>query len=66
MTVLRELAAAGGTDGWVAAEDYFISSRDGFPWHKIPNVVIGRVAYDNWMVGFLNTHSPCISNSQIK
>ena len=29
--------------------DYFITSPD-YPWSIIPDVVIGRVAYDNWMV----------------
>ena len=44
-------AARSGRDGWVAAIDFFISSRDGYPWQHIPNMVIGRVAYDNWLVG---------------
>ena len=29
--------------------DYFITSRD-YPWSSQPDVVIGRVAYDNWVV----------------
>ncbi len=31
------------------AEDYFITSPS-FPWADIPGVVIGRRAYDNWIV----------------
>lgn len=33
--------------GW--AEDYFITPRS-FPWKDIAEVVIGRRAYDNWLV----------------
>ena len=47
---LRLLATKKGTDGWVAAVDYFITTRDGFPWASVPKVVVGRVGYDNWMV----------------
>ncbi|KAL3860512.1 hypothetical protein ACJMK2_010631 [Sinanodonta woodiana] len=31
------------------AEDYFITSPS-YPWNDMPEVVIGRVAYDNWLV----------------
>ncbi|XP_060559478.1 uncharacterized protein LOC132719680 [Ruditapes philippinarum] len=31
------------------AEDYFITTRS-FPWQEIAEVVIGRRAYDNWLV----------------
>ncbi|CAI9715237.1 Hypothetical predicted protein [Octopus vulgaris] len=31
------------------AEDYFITSYS-YPWNTIPDVVIGRRAYDNWLV----------------
>ncbi|XP_067651731.1 uncharacterized protein [Haliotis asinina] len=31
------------------AEDYFITDST-FPWGKIPGIVIGRPAYDNWLV----------------
>ncbi|OWF52120.1 uncharacterized protein LOC110448187 [Mizuhopecten yessoensis] len=33
----------------VWAEDYFITSTN-YPWKDIPEVVIGRRAYDNWLV----------------
>lgn len=32
------------------AEDYFVCSRDLWDWKEIPPFVIGRVAYDNWLV----------------
>ena len=32
------------------AQDYFISTRNGYPWSTIPDFVVGRVAYDNWLV----------------
>ena len=31
------------------AEDYFITQRN-YPWKDMPEVVIGRRAYDNWLV----------------
>ncbi|KAH3774837.1 hypothetical protein DPMN_176230 [Dreissena polymorpha] len=33
--------------GW--AEDYFITTPS-YPWNEVPEVVIGRRAYDNWLV----------------
>ncbi|XP_052807809.1 uncharacterized protein LOC128236752 [Mya arenaria] len=38
-----------GTLYTIWAEDYFITTRS-FPWHDIAEVVIGRRAYDNWLV----------------
>jgi hypothetical protein len=32
------------------AQDYFITTRDGFPWEDIPDLVVGRPGYDNWLV----------------
>ena len=32
------------------AEDYFIYSRGGEDWSHIPDFVVGRRAYDNWLV----------------
>ena len=32
------------------AQDYFISSRNGYPWSTIPDFVVGRINYDNWLV----------------
>lgn len=33
--------------GW--AEDFFVTTRS-YPWNDMPEVVIGRRAYDNWLV----------------
>ena len=39
------------------AQDFFISTHSGFPWHSIPDFVVGRVGYDNWIVSTaLNTN----------
>ena len=32
------------------AEDYFLTTRDGYPWATIPDFVVGRIGYDNWIV----------------
>ena len=32
------------------AQDYFIVTKDSFFWPDLPNFVVGRVAYDNWLV----------------
>ena len=32
------------------AQDYFITTHSGFPWESIPDFVVGRVGYDNWLV----------------
>ena len=32
------------------AQDYFISTRNGYPWSTIPDFVVGRVGYDNWLL----------------
>jgi len=34
----------------VYAEDYFFIYRNKFPWHILPELVIGRPAYDNYLV----------------
>ncbi len=33
------------------AEDYFIVSRNMFDWDKIPEFIVGGVAFDNWITG---------------
>ena len=32
------------------AQDYFVTLKGGFPWDNIPDFVIGRNGYDNWLV----------------
>jgi len=33
------------------AEDYFFVAFNDFPWHRVLDVVVGRPAYDNYLVG---------------
>lgn len=33
------------------AEDYFFIAFNNFPWHRVADVVVGRRAYDNYLVG---------------
>ena len=49
---LREVAELGshGKLFGTNAEDYFITKAHGYPWQSIPDFVIGRVGYDNWLV----------------
>ena len=30
--------------------DYFIASKDTFPWRDVPEFVVGKPGYDNWLV----------------
>ena len=39
-----------GTLFQVSAQDYFISTHSGYPWDSIPDFVVGRIGYDNWLV----------------
>lgn len=41
------------------AEDYFFIRRNLFPWHRVPDIAIGRKAYDNFIVatGIMNNVS---------
>ena len=32
------------------AQDYFLTTRHGYPWTCIPDFVVGRIGYDNWLV----------------
>ena len=38
-----------GPNTW--AVDYYLISHNQFPWETIPDVVIGRPGYDNFIVG---------------
>ncbi|XP_033735981.1 uncharacterized protein LOC117324303 [Pecten maximus] len=38
----------------ISSEDYFITTKH-FAWHSIPDLIIGRPAYDNWIVA----HARC-------
>jgi len=47
---VKRLAASKGRLFHGYAQDYFIVYKNRFPWHVIPNIVIGRLAYDNFIV----------------
>lgn len=44
------IAAEKGTLFQIDAEDYFLIKHGEFPWNKVPALVIGRPAYDNFLV----------------
>ncbi|KAK3092857.1 hypothetical protein FSP39_007986 [Pinctada imbricata] len=44
----------------IHSEDYFIASKS-FPWDTVPDLVVGRPAYDNWIVA----HARCINATVI-
>ncbi|GAB1597433.1 uncharacterized protein LOC115213164 [Argonauta hians] len=50
---VSEIAKTGSLMEGIAI-DYFITNNR-FPWHLIPDLVIGRVYYDNWIVYFTVT-----------
>ncbi|KAL3855424.1 hypothetical protein ACJMK2_014635 [Sinanodonta woodiana] len=54
MNGIKKSARSRGSLYDIDAEDYFITNRF-FPWSKIPEFVIGRAGYDNWIVG----HARC-------
>jgi hypothetical protein len=46
---LREKAKSQGSMFLTYAQDYFITTKHGLPWEQIPDLVIGRPGYDNWL-----------------
>ena len=47
------------------AKDYFISIRNGYPWNTIPDFVVGRIAYDSWLlVTALKTKIPLVDATE--
>ncbi|ELT89173.1 hypothetical protein CAPTEDRAFT_221789 [Capitella teleta] len=42
------------------AIDYFISNRGGVNWQKLPNFVIGRAGYDNYLIFFARKHCKAV------
>ncbi len=38
------------------AQDFFIVRRGTFPWSTIPEFVVGRPAYDNWLLDYAEHH----------
>jgi len=47
---VKRAAISFGKPSHPLANDFFIVYRNLFPWHAIPDVVIGRVLYDNFIV----------------
>lgn len=46
------------------AQDYFITSKGGYPWEEIPDFVVGRAGFDNWlMVNAILNNIPVIDAS---
>ena len=41
-----------GTFARTDAIDYFITTKRAIPWESIPRFVLGRPAYDNWLVNY--------------
>ena len=39
------------------AVDFFITKRNGYPWSRIPNLVIGRRAYDQYLILLARYHN---------
>jgi len=48
---VTEMARQRGELFYEDAEDYFFIAFNDFPWHRVGDVVIGRPAYDNYLVG---------------
>jgi len=49
-----------GKQFWTNAQDYFVVSRNAIDWNTIPDFVIGRVGYDNWLVDHV-FHDPKVA-----
>ena len=53
ITSLQQVHKLAKTEGKLFrsdAEDYFLLAHNAFPWKAVPNIVIGRPAYDNFLV----------------
>lgn len=48
---IQAMAARGELFG-PDAEDYFITTPGTFLWEEIPDFIVGRPGYDNWLVGY--------------
>jgi len=47
---VTEIAKQNGTLHVIKGIDYFFIARNAFPWHRIPDLVIARNGYDNFLV----------------
>ena len=54
---LKKLVRAQNTNLFISdAEDYFVMAG-AFPWHAVPDLIIGRPGYDNFLVATAITHN---------
>ncbi|CAL52005.1 unnamed product [Ostreococcus tauri] len=42
-----------GTRARLDAIDYFVTTKSSIDWHRVPPFVIGRPAFDNWLVNYV-------------
>jgi len=54
---VRETAKQRGERFNTNAEDYFFIARNDFPWDRMIDVIIGRPAYDNYLVAQAIRHN---------
>ncbi len=53
LQAVREVASSSAAELFTKhAQDYFITTSTAFQWKDIPDFVIGRIAYDNWLVSY--------------
>ena len=52
VTDIQRAAKAKGKLFMPDAVEYFLIAHNDYPWHKVPDIVIGRSAYDNYLVAF--------------
>ena len=56
LTLVSQLARSGVLFNDYA-QDYFITTHLGFEWDSVPDFVVGRVGYDNWLVATAYTRN---------
>jgi len=47
------------------AEDFFLIARNAFPWQRVADVVVGRPAYDNYLVGLAIRHNVTVVDATL-
>jgi hypothetical protein len=58
--VVENLASAYGLLETVNAIDYFFINRNIFPWHLVPDIVVGRPCYDNFIIALARTNAVAV------
>ncbi len=54
---MKEVSEHWGQPFVTDAQDFFIVGRDSYPWSEVPDFVVGRVGYDNWLVSIPLTNN---------